>query len=162
MDEPKTRRRLRLASRQLALAKVTKREAMAALADAVSEESRSTALAQRSRDLLHDYGKRAAANNAYSLRANAGFVRQLHDVADQAGKAVKDAKEQAQWQVESLAKAETRARRLEEQKDKARTALQAIQLRRETDQLAGMAHKLQNSSNSPGDSRPTPHKRTDS
>ncbi len=133
------------------MAQISRREAMAALADAVSEEVRSSMLAEKSRDLLHDYGGRASGHSAskttgHSLRDNAAFVRRLADIADQAGKANKDARDQAAWQVQSLAQAETKAARLQEKVSAARKAIEDAQLSRLQAETAGMARKLQHQS----------------
>ncbi len=151
MNEQRTKRRMKLASRQLTLAKIARREAMASLADAVAEESRSAALSQRSRDLLKQYAKRSAAQDGQALRSNAGFVARLQEVADQAGKALNDASDQARWQVQTLAKAENRASRFGEQLDSAQRDLEAIKSARVDAQTGQMARKLHSKSETAGD-----------
>ncbi len=115
---------------------------MAALADAVDEEVRSEGLAVRSRDLLSDYGGRKHAAIGGSIRDDAVFVRRLQEVADQADKARRDASDQAAWQVQSLAAAETRAIRFEESLSRARRVLEETQLRREDSAQISVARKL--------------------
>ncbi len=134
---------------------------MAALADAVSEEARSNALADRSHDLLHEYAKRiggtAAGSDGASLRGNTSFVGRLAEVAGQADQALKDASDQADWQLQTLAAADTRKSRLEERMAAAQREARAIRETREQASAAsspssskggatgagGMARKLQ-------------------
>lgn len=147
-DPKKQQRRLRFAKRQLALAQISRREAMAALADAVSEEARSTMLAERSADLLQDYSGRSSSDDGstitgHHLRDNAAFVRRLADIADQASKATKDARDQAAWQAQSLAQAETKATRLQEKVSAAQKAIEDAQLIRSQTEMSGLARKLQ-------------------
>lgn len=151
MNEPKSKRRLKLAGRQLVLAKIARREAMAALADAVGEEVRSSDLAQRSRDFVSEYGRRVDSSNGHSLRDQAVFVRRLQEVSDQASQAFKDANDQAQWQAQTLAAAETRAKRFKERMQSAEREMEAIQTKREHASAAGLAHKLQNKQKAAGD-----------
>ncbi len=152
MNEPKTKRRLTLVGRQLMLAKIARREAMAALAHAVDEELRSSVLAERSRKFVCDYGLRVDSSSGHSLRDRAGFVRRLQEIADQADEAYKDANDQALWQAQTLAITETRAKRFEERMQAARRELEAIRVKREQVITTGMAHKLQNKSKEAGDS----------
>ena len=155
MNEAKSKRRLNLAGRQLTLAKIARREAMAALADAVTEEARSTALAARSHDLLSEYSRRLSATTGASLRGNAGFVGRLQEVADKADQASKDASKQAQWQVQALAAAETRKTRFEERMASGQREMESIKEAREHASAAGMAggmaRKLQSRSKAAGD-----------
>jgi len=148
-DPQQQKRRLKLAHRQFALAQIARREAMAALADAIDEETRSTALAQRSQKLLNDYDGRAPADDGDGLRDNASFVRRLQEVADHADKARKDASDQAAWQVQSLASAQTRADRFEESLERATRAIEASQAKREHSAMQGVARKLQNNPKKP-------------
>lgn len=141
-DPKKQQRRLRLAKRQFALAQIARREAMTALADAAQEEARSAMLAERSRKLLTDYSARAGGDAGHVLRANSAFVRRLADIAEQAGQASKDARDQAEWQVRSLAEAETKASRLKDRLDAAQKAIEAARLSSDHASIAGLAHKL--------------------
>lgn len=142
------RRRLALASRQLMLAQIARRTAMSALADAVEEEARSAAVSERSRALLRAYGARGAmgdaGGDAGSLRNHSAFLHSLQGITRQAEQARQDASDQASWQLQTLAAAETRAGRLEERRELARRELQAVLDRREEPLSKGMAHKLQN------------------
>lgn len=144
MDE---RRHLNLASRQLVLAKIARREAMAALADAVSEEARSTNLAERSRALLREYSQRADPVSGDTMRDQAAFVRSLQSISNDADQASKDASDQAKWQTQTLAAAETRASRFEERKQAALRDMDALRSKREAAPQSKMpqkmAHKLQ-------------------
>ena len=148
-DLKKQQKRLKMARQQLKLADIARREAMAALADAVSNETRSAALADRSRDLIRDYAERDQAQTGQSLRANARFVQRLADIADQADRARKDASDQAVWQVQTLASAETRANRFEERMRDARRDIEAVVERRENADQASMARKLQSKRHEP-------------
>lgn len=138
------RRRHDRTSRQLMLAKIARRDAMTALADALIEESRSAALALRSRALMREYEARGGAPIGAVLRENTAFVQSLQGVAKHAEEASKDASDQAQWQVQTLAAAKTRATRLEEQLEAARRDLQRLQVKRDSENAAAMARKLQN------------------
>lgn len=132
--------------RQLTLAKIARRDAMAALADALAEERKSAALAERSRALMREYEARGELPSGSALREHAAFVQSLQGVALQADEASKDAGDQAHWQVQTLAAAETRATRLESRLEAARRELTALQTRREGEASAAMARKLQTSS----------------
>ncbi|MFU7529342.1 hypothetical protein [Qipengyuania sp. ASV99] len=142
MSDAQAKRRLTLASRQLTLAKIARRDAMAALANAVSEAARSEVLAQRSHELMRDYGGRPASSTGAGLRQESGFVRRLQEVAQQADQARKDTDLQAQWQAQSLAAAETRATRFEERMEAARRDIEARKANRELAHAPVMARKL--------------------
>lgn len=139
------RRRLALASRQLMLAQIARRAAMGALADAVEEEARSAAVSERSRALLSAYGARGADGDAASFRNHAAFLHSLQAISQKAEQARQDASDQARWQLQTLAAAETRADRLEERREQAQRALRAVLDRREQPLPKGMARKLQSS-----------------
>ena len=136
------RRRFDLARRQLTFAEIARREAMAALADAVNEEERTASLAERSRELLRDYEARADTEYGGSLRDHNRFTQRLQSIAEQADQARNDANDQAQWQVQSLAVAETRARRFDERMQSASREIEAIKEKRAQAQEAALARKL--------------------
>lgn len=154
------RRRLALASRQLMLAQIARRAAMGALADAVEEEARSAAVSERSRALLSAYGARSAGSDAAALRNHSAFLHALQGIAGQAEKARQDASDQARWQLQTLAAAETRADRLEERRELAQRALRAVLDRREQPLPKGMARKLQSSGRDAEPSRPAQQPRS--
>ncbi|WP_299196421.1 hypothetical protein [uncultured Erythrobacter sp.] len=116
---------------------------MAALADALAEESKSAALAERSRALMREYVARGELPSGSALRDHTAFVQSLQGVAEQADEASKDAGDQARWQVQTLAAADTRATRLEARLDAARRELTALEIKREGAASAAMARKLQ-------------------
>lgn len=144
-------RRLKIARRQLMLAQIARREARFALASALAEEERSSQIESRARNLLHEYERRAAKTDAtsqsYALQANLAFVRSLQTMADNAGEAHKDAKDQSAWQMQALAKAETRLDAYETRVGEERRALTDLRERRdpppEVCGSQGMARKLQ-------------------
>lgn len=144
-------RRLALARRQVTLARVRRREALASLADALGEQNRSTALARKSEELLTAYARRAEPMNGEAVRRNAVFLRSLHEIAEQAQAAQVDASAQTQWQVDALAAAETRLNRTEERLDMARKDADALRHLREQ-QAALLAHKLQGKQRKPSGS----------
>ena len=137
------KRRLKLARQRLTLANLARREAMAGLADAVAEEDRTASLARRSRELFEEYARSRDDIDAAGLRDQAAFVRALRGVARQAEDALQDASDQAKWQARTLAAAEARASRSQEQVDDARRELEALLERREHTLPSGMARKLQ-------------------
>lgn len=137
------RRRLALAARQLTLARVARREAIAALGDAINEEQRSTQLAMRSRDLVREYGARGDADSGDALRNQAIFVEALNRLAQHSEAARRDAGEQVAWQAQTLAAADTRASRLAERLEAARQEVEAFKERRANGEAAGLARKLQ-------------------
>ncbi|MEM6858476.1 MAG: hypothetical protein AAF559_11445 [Pseudomonadota bacterium] len=125
------RRRLRLARRQALLADVSARAAMRSLANALHEEARSDALAQRSRDLVTAYGERPQAQDGAGLAEAGRFSAALGSLAHDAEQARADASQQAQWQAQALSEAQTRARRQAERLDDARAALHEAREKRE-------------------------------
>jgi hypothetical protein len=147
----KVQRRVALARRQVTLARVRRLEALASLADALSEENRSAALARKSGELLDAYARRNQAMTGDALRLDASFARSLHDIAQQAEAARTDASQQAQWQLDALAAAETRLNRTEERLDLARKDAEAVRQSREQ-HAALLAHKLQSKSRKPAGS----------
>ncbi|MEO0906028.1 MAG: hypothetical protein AAFY07_00750 [Pseudomonadota bacterium] len=144
-------RHLALARRQLLLAQMARREAMAALADAVTHEGRSAALAVRSAQLVEEYSARPAPHMAQALREQAAFVGSLQTIHEQAGRAHNDARDQSQWQSQALAAAQSRAERMEERSQKAHRALEQAIERRDPPAMGQMARKLQNTPHEPGE-----------
>lgn len=153
-------RRLKIARRQLMMAQIARREACYALANALGEEERSGQIHDRARSLLYEYEKRVAATNAgvlsHALQSNLAFVRTLQSMAEDAEQAHRDASDQARWQTQALARAETR---LDAHETRVREEKHVLHNRREqrelTDQLVAgpdakkndrtsMARKLQN------------------
>ena len=116
---------------------------MAGLADAVAEEDRTASLARRSRDLFEEYARSRQEMDAVGLRDQAAFVRALSGIARQAEDALQDASDQAKWQARTLAAAEARASRSQEQLDDARRELETLLEKREHPFPGGMARKLQ-------------------
>ena len=145
------KRRLKIAQRQLMLAQIARREARYALANAIFEEERSGKIHDRARDLLREYERRITqsdtATQSATLRSNLAFVRSLQTMAEDAGKAHKDARDQALWQVQALAKAETRLdaheTRLGEEKRALGTLKEKREIPPELTGSGGMARKLQ-------------------
>lgn len=135
------RRRLKLATQQLTLAKVARREAMAGLADAITEETRSSALASRSQDLMSAYAQPQPGTDVSGLQDRAAFVRSVKAIKDQAEEARRDASDQVEWQARSLAAADTRAGRLEDQASEARREIEALLEKREAQVANGVARK---------------------
>lgn len=95
-------RRLRLARRQNLIAQVGQRSAMRALADALSEEARSDALAKRSLDLARHYGEASEVRDGADLTHKGQFAAALGTLKAQAEQARADAAQQAQWQADAL------------------------------------------------------------
>lgn len=139
-------RQLRLAKMQMTLAQIAQREAMGALAGALDEERKSGDLARRSTQMAQGYGARRDISSGSELRALRLMAGGLTEMAKDAKQARDDAHQQADWQVEALAKAETRLQRMEELASEARRKLARAQAARESS-LSGsgaMARKLQN------------------
>ncbi|WP_298307568.1 hypothetical protein [uncultured Erythrobacter sp.] len=148
-------RRLKIAKRQLMLAQIARREARLSLANAISDEERSAQIHARSCDLLHEYAKRVSevgpAAQSDTLQISLAFVRSLQDMTDNAQGALKDASDQAEWQVRALAAAETRMSAHETRLGQEKRALNDLRERREVPPeltgASGMARKLQNQRN---------------
>ncbi len=124
-------RRLRLARRQNLIAQVGQRSAMRALADALSEEARSDALAKRSLDLARHYGEASEVRDGADLTHKGQFAAALGTLKAQAEQARADAAQQAQWQADALGQASTRADRQRERVEAAYAELQAAKAQRE-------------------------------
>ncbi len=142
-------RDLALARRQLMLAQVARREAIAALADAVEQEGRSAELAARSAQLVNEYSARPIPHLAQALREQAAFLSSLQTIHEQAGRAHDDARDQSQWQSQALAAAQSRADRMEERTQKAHRALEQAVERRDPPAQGRVARKLQKRSGEP-------------
>lgn len=142
----KPQRRIRVARLQGMQAQMARREAMSSLADAIKEESRSSQLARRSQDLLAAYRQRMDANVGAGLQHHARFVRSLKRMADQSEKASSDARDQAYWQMQALAAAETRLDRSEDRMKAARKEAEALIEKREHHAVHGLARKLHSKS----------------
>ena len=142
------------------LAQMVRREAIRALAEAVSEADRSAALAQRTRDMLDDYGLHRAPPTAASLREHAAFVNVLGTIAQQAEQARADAQDQAGWQARSLAAAETRMDRLTERRAQAQRDLTTLLDQREQPVPQGMARKLLSDPDEAATQRPAQRSRS--
>lgn len=137
-------RRLTLLRRQSLIAEVARKQALRGLAEALEAESRSNALAERSRMLVAASGPGAGETTGAALQARGVFTAGLARIAVSAGDAARDAARQRAWQTDSLTRAETRARRLEEMTGDARKALDAALERREAARAMPLARKLQN------------------
>lgn len=137
-------RRLALLQRQGLIAGLGRHTAMRALAEALDDEARTAALAQRSKALLQAAslaadGPQAAAALATRVRFAAG----LGQIASDAAAAMGDAARQTEWQSQALAAAEARAKRLAEMERAAVRALDRAQERRREPAPSKLARKLQ-------------------
>ncbi|WP_299295478.1 hypothetical protein [uncultured Erythrobacter sp.] len=133
------RRALRLTERQTILARIARRDAMTALADTLDEEAKSASLAERSRAMAREYGQRAVTGVAADLRELSALASGLASLAKDADNAREDARQQADWQVETLAETESRLKRLEERGAEARRAVMRSEELRKTPIPEGMA-----------------------
>lgn len=127
------RRRVRVAKRQKLLAEVSQRAAMRGLADALAEEYRSAALAERSRALVKSYSDRSHAVDGASVQHTVAFSGALASLASDAEAARADASQQREWQAQALGHAQARARRLSERFDEALSAYDTALAKREND-----------------------------
>jgi hypothetical protein len=139
-------RRLALLRQQSLIAEVARKQSLRTLAEALDAEARSRALAVRSRALTGAAAPQAGVTTGEGLRARAGFTAGLAQLALTAEDAARDAARQCAWQADSLALAETRARRLADRTREARAALAAAQARAEAARELPLARKLQNRS----------------
>lgn len=137
------KRRLSLAKLQLTLARIAEREAMGSLAGALSEEERSAQLAERSRELARDFGAKTGRLSAQELKSKAGFACGLGELADQSAAARRDATDQVEWQMQTLATTRQRIEALETRVRFARQEIAAVVERREQASAGAMARKLQ-------------------
>lgn len=139
-------RRLALVRLQAMIAAMKRREAMRALAEALDEERRRHALAERSAALLAAAGARAGPASGEELARRARFASGVARIAGDAAAAQGDALRKADWQAGQLAAAEARSRRLAELEIAAASALAAAQARGMALPSAAMARKLQSRS----------------
>lgn len=140
------KRRLKLMKRQATLAKIARREAMMSLAGTLDEESKSAALAKRSRELASDYGQRPVIGLAADLYQLSTIAGGLAILAKEAESARKDAREQADWQIGELARSEERLKRLEQRAKQAQQALKQANSDRNAPIASRVARKLLKSS----------------
>jgi len=150
------RRRVALASRQVLLARVARREALAALADAAGEEARTARLTARSRALATEYRRTGDMHDGGALRERTNFAGALEKLARNAEQAGEAAGVQVERQAKALNRAETREKRLAERLEGERRVLREIEDRREApvpQQLARGLHKTSQtmSSQTPSD-----------
>ncbi len=131
--------------RQATLAKIARQETMISLAGTLDEESKSAALAKRSRDLASDYGQRPVTGLAADLYQLSTIARGLAILAKDAESARKDARAQADWQIGELARTEDRLKRLEQRAKQAQQALKQASSARDEPVESRMARKLLNS-----------------
>lgn len=151
-------RRLKVAKRQLLLAQIARREARLALANAIAEEERSAAIHERASTLLSEYSRRAGEPTSVkigqSLSSDLAFIRSLQAMSDNASQAHQDTREQAEFQMRTLAAAETKMSAHEERVVEEKRALDDLKARRDIPpELTGagkVARKLHKASASTG------------
>jgi hypothetical protein len=131
-------RRLALLQKQTMIAGVARKQALQGLAEAIENEARSHALANRSRTLVAMSAPAPGTTTGAALTGRAAFTASLAQLSATARAAADDAARQRAWQAESLAQAETRAKRLAEREAEARAALEAV-----TDRRAAQAEAAQ-------------------
>lgn len=137
-------RRLALICRQGLIAEVARKQALRGLAEALDTEARSHTLATRSRMLVASSAAQPGSTTGAALMGRATFTASLAHLAATAGAAAEDAARQTIWQTETLALAETRAKRLAEREAEARSALDLVKARKaEAQDAATLARKLQ-------------------
>jgi len=137
------RRRLVRIGRQLALARIERRESIGELADAIAEEVRSRHLAERSRRLAADYATPKGIEAGADLAGRVGFVGALSRLAGDAEASGAEAAHEADTRKRALAAAERRIERLESHEAEARRAVEEQRRRRAGDPAAALARKLQ-------------------
>jgi hypothetical protein len=136
-------RRLALIERQAMIAGVARKQALRALAEAMEAEARSHALAARSRALVGASAPVPGETTGAVLGGRAAFTASLARLAATARDAAADAARQSVWQADTLARVETRSKRLAEREAEARAALDAARARREqAHEASAMARKL--------------------
>lgn len=136
-------RRLALVQRQALIARIARQQALRGLAQALEDEERSRALAERSRALLAAIASQPGATSGAALAEREAFAASLAKLARQASAAAQDAARQSEWQAETLAKAELRAERMAERAGQARLAVaQARERRADAAGASGLARKL--------------------
>lgn len=146
----KEKSRFILAKRQVMLARMARRTAMGSLADALAEEQRSAEIAERAGELLANHGQRSGADLGQTLILHAAFAHSLHDIASKAEQSRTDASEQARWQRDALAAAETRLSLSEEKAAGALKQVDAAMQRRDAAANSGLARNLHRISKTAG------------
>lgn len=136
------KRRLALVRMQAMVAGLARREAMRGLAEALDEERRRHALAERAAQLLASSGARTGTALGEDIARASRFATGIARIADDAAVARGDARRQTEWQASQLASAEARARRLAEIETAAETALFEARDRRTAPLAMAMARKL--------------------
>jgi hypothetical protein len=137
-------RRLALIERQTLIADVARKQALRGLAEALEAEARSHALADKSKALVAISAPMPGTTTGAALTGRAAFTASLTQLAATAGNAAHDAARQSVWQAETLAKAESRTKRLAEREAEARAALDATKARRAAEhEASALARKLQ-------------------
>ncbi|UAB78743.1 hypothetical protein INR77_03175 [Erythrobacter sp. SCSIO 43205] len=128
-------RRLKIAKRQLLLAQIARREARFALANAIAEEERSADIKARANELLSEYSRRSGEPTnvrlGQSLSRDLAFIHSLQKMSDTAAQAHEDAREQAAFQMRTLAAAETKMSAHEERVAGEKRALADLKAKRE-------------------------------
>ena len=137
------RRRLGLVRMQAMIAGLARREAMRGLAEALDEERRRSALADRAARLLAGSGARTGTALGEDIARASRFGAGIGRIARDAAEAQSDARRQAAWQARQLATAEARTRRLAELEAAAASALCKARDRHAAPLPAAMARKLQ-------------------
>ncbi|MCK0129421.1 hypothetical protein [Erythrobacter sp. F6033] len=136
-------RKLTLLRRQQMLAKIARREAIRSLAEAVTEETKSAALATKSRELAVFYQSRAGKNDGESVSRLGQFSGSLAALAGRAEQSRHHALGQIERGQEALAAADNRMRRLSERAVQAQLDLESEKEQRETAHQKDVARKLQ-------------------
>jgi hypothetical protein len=137
------RRRLGLVRMQAMIAGLARREALRGLAEALDEERRRSALADRAGRLLAGSGARPGTALGEDITRASRFAAGVGRIAREAVAARNDARCEAAWQARLLATAEARSRRLAELEAAAESALCKARDRRAAPLPAAMARKLQ-------------------
>lgn len=123
---------------------------MTSLASTLDEEAKSASLAERSREMAREYGQRAVTGIAADLHQLSALASGLASLAADADDARYDARQQAEWQVATLAETENRLKRLEERATEVRRAVRQAHDDREQAHAqgaqSGMARNLLSSS----------------
>jgi hypothetical protein len=135
-------RRLALVRLQGMMAGLARREAMRALSEALNEERRRSALAERSAALVAAAALRRGSTSAAALADRVRFASGIARIAGDAQAARGDALRQAEWQASTLAAAEARAKRIAEIEEAAVRVLDAAREARDTAVPAALARKL--------------------
>lgn len=135
-------RRARLAERQILLARIDRRDAMGALAGAIDEETKSAALAERSRLLIAGYGNMQSPADGQSLRDIKAMTAGLAQLEGEADKARDMAVDLIGEHSSRLAMTETRLKLLEQHARNARRAVSVNKQTKELSEYERVARKL--------------------